>query len=421
MYNRSWIIGRPVIYVVVDVFSGKIVGLYVGLEGPSWEGARLALLNTFLPKDEYLSRYGLDEEVNWSAHHIPVSVMADRAELLSENARGLITGLGIAIDIASGYRPDWKGFVERKFGILNDTVIHFMPGAVLKRNRERGERHYALDGTYNLYEFTRIIVREAIYFNAHHKYEDRRTPEMIRAGIKATPDTLWAFGMEHLIGGTPHRTRDEIYAHLLPQGNATVREDGIYFEGVRYTAPFAMQQRWFERARYHKRFSIPIRYNKEIPERIWILYNDESKIRFQIHEASLLDEHLRYTSLQLEEIQDLRTFEKLNRNDDEHSDLEDKIKKDVLNDKELKVAQEECRKSTSSKSRTQRSKNIRPQHAVEKQRQREEQRNYELEHFGKASFTSSKQANTNEDRSKARTTRTNSLILNMLQSDEELT
>ena len=165
MYNPAWIIGRPVIYIVVDVFSGKIVGLYMGLEGPSYEGARLALLNTFLSKDEYLKRFGLDEELSWDAHHIPVSVMADRAELLSNDARGLTTGLGIAIDIAPSYRPDFKGLVERKFGVLNDTVIHFMPGAVLKRNRERGERHYALDGIYNLYEFTRIIIREAIYFN----------------------------------------------------------------------------------------------------------------------------------------------------------------------------------------------------------------------------------------------------------------
>lgn len=31
-HNRKWIIGRPVIYVIIDVFSRMIAGIYVGLE-----------------------------------------------------------------------------------------------------------------------------------------------------------------------------------------------------------------------------------------------------------------------------------------------------------------------------------------------------------------------------------------------------
>src|SRR5699024_11939342 len=37
------VIGRPVIYAVLDVYSRIITGLYVGLEGPSWIGAMMAL------------------------------------------------------------------------------------------------------------------------------------------------------------------------------------------------------------------------------------------------------------------------------------------------------------------------------------------------------------------------------------------
>ena len=42
-HDRSRIVGRPVVYVVVDVFSRMIVGLYVGFEGPSWVSAMIAL------------------------------------------------------------------------------------------------------------------------------------------------------------------------------------------------------------------------------------------------------------------------------------------------------------------------------------------------------------------------------------------
>ena len=416
-YDRSLIIGRPVIYLVADVFTKKYVGLYIGLEGPSWEGARLALLNAFLPKDEYLRRFGLEDELTWSANHIPASILADRAELLSNNALGLTTGLGITIDIASGYRPDLKGIVERKFGLLN-TTIHFLPGAVRKRNRERGERHYALDGTLNLWDFTRVIIREIVHFNAHHQDKERRTPAMITAGIKATPDALWDFGMEHLVGGTPFRTREEIYAHLLPQDTATVHEDGIHFKGLRYTSSHAMQQRWFEKARYNKCFSVPIRFNKEIPERIWILSNVESELRFQIHEATLVDEYHRYENLQLDEIRDLREYEELLRNDELDIDLASKVTNKIRNDRDLKRARKEAKATVSHISRAKKSKNIRPQNAVEKQSLREQQANYEVEHYGTAQ-RAAEPADRGDLATTTGMTQTDALIWKMLRSEGE--
>ena len=40
-FNRNWIIGRPVVYGVIDVFSRLVTGIYIGLEGPSWVGAMM--------------------------------------------------------------------------------------------------------------------------------------------------------------------------------------------------------------------------------------------------------------------------------------------------------------------------------------------------------------------------------------------
>ncbi|NUE21545.1 hypothetical protein HUC07_23460 [Escherichia coli] len=60
VFNRAWIIGRPVLYVVVDVFSGMVVGFYLGLEGPSWDGARLALFNAFTDKVAFCRDFGVE-------------------------------------------------------------------------------------------------------------------------------------------------------------------------------------------------------------------------------------------------------------------------------------------------------------------------------------------------------------------------
>ena len=41
--DPALIIGRPVLYFVKDVFSRMVVGMYVGLENPSWVAAMVAL------------------------------------------------------------------------------------------------------------------------------------------------------------------------------------------------------------------------------------------------------------------------------------------------------------------------------------------------------------------------------------------
>ena len=51
--DRNRIIGRPVVYLVQDVFSRLIAGIAVTLEGPSWLGAMLALENTASDKTPF--------------------------------------------------------------------------------------------------------------------------------------------------------------------------------------------------------------------------------------------------------------------------------------------------------------------------------------------------------------------------------
>src|SRR5258708_34001474 len=61
-FNRRRIIGRAVIYVVIDVFSNLIVGVSVSFEGPIWIGAMLALENMALDKVSFCNENGIDIE-----------------------------------------------------------------------------------------------------------------------------------------------------------------------------------------------------------------------------------------------------------------------------------------------------------------------------------------------------------------------
>lgn len=59
-FDVNRIIGRPVVYAIVDIYSRIITGIYVGLEGPSWQGAMMALDNMVADKVEFCKQYGID-------------------------------------------------------------------------------------------------------------------------------------------------------------------------------------------------------------------------------------------------------------------------------------------------------------------------------------------------------------------------
>ena len=58
-FDRSNIIGRPVMYFILDAFSRMVTGMYVGLEGPSWIGAMMAIYNAASDKVAYCQEFGI--------------------------------------------------------------------------------------------------------------------------------------------------------------------------------------------------------------------------------------------------------------------------------------------------------------------------------------------------------------------------
>lgn len=117
--DRNKIIGRPVLYVVIDVFSRMIVGIYVGLEGPSWVGAMMALANTASNKQAFCKQSGreIDEE-DWPCHHLPAIILGDRGEIEGRMIETLINNFNVTVESAAAYRADWKGIVEQRFRLI---------------------------------------------------------------------------------------------------------------------------------------------------------------------------------------------------------------------------------------------------------------------------------------------------------------
>ncbi|SDD69793.1 Integrase core domain-containing protein [Sporomusa acidovorans] len=201
-FNRSWIVGRPVIYVIIDVFSRMIVGLHISLRGPSWDEASIAIANAILNKKSYCAKYGIDiSDEEWPAYGIMSVLFGDRGELAGTMIEPAANALNFRIENAPPYRADWKGIVERYFKTIHEKVEPFMPGSIKPDFAVRGGHDYRLDAKLDIYQFTRLIIKCVLKYNNYHfmKYYPV-SKEMIAEDIDPIPCELWKWGLKNSAG-----------------------------------------------------------------------------------------------------------------------------------------------------------------------------------------------------------------------------
>ncbi|QOY37723.1 Mu transposase C-terminal domain-containing protein [Anaerobacillus isosaccharinicus] len=271
-YDVNKVIGRPVIYAVLDVYSRIITGLYVGLEGPSWIGAMMALDNMVANKVVFCKQYGIPiTPEQWPTHHLPEIIIADRGEFEGYSVENIINNLNIKIENTTAYRGDLKGIVERKFRTFNGKVKQKAPGAIQKEYRERGDQDYRLNATLNLKEFTSLIINMVLYHN--HKIIDKypMEKEMIADGLVPTPTNLWNWGIQNRKGRLRIVERNILRLNVLPRGKATVSRAGIKFKNLLYGSRQALEEQWYLKL---KNRSVEIVYDPRHIEKIYIPHDN---------------------------------------------------------------------------------------------------------------------------------------------------
>lgn len=322
-YNEEWIIGRPVIYMVMDTFSRMIVGCYVGLEGPNWIGAATALYNSMSTKVAFCSEYGIKiAEKDWNCKHVPFSILADRGELEGFQADNLVNNLGIQLSNTPPYRAEWKSIIEQNFRCINLKIKPLSPGIVLSDFRERGAKDYRLDAKLTLKDFNKIIIECILFHNNHHilKYY-QRDKDMVKDNLELIPQKLWEWGMNKRTGTLRTLDSETLKYSLMPRGDASITEKGIRFKGVYYSSLRAIRERRFERARLNGKTKIKVIYDPRNMNNIyWILDGEEG-----YEKCFLLNKDYRYLDMCIEEIEYLRKREIMMVNKGESEEIEEKI------------------------------------------------------------------------------------------------
>lgn len=268
--DRRRILGRPVIYIVVDAFSDLIAGINVSLEALGWKGAMLALENAAFDKVAFCKEYGVEiTEDKWPSRHLPKAILVNKNKLFSKHTHDVAGALGIEISNMPPYHLDWKESFTRYVPILEDGVTR-LSGSV-DNPPEAGQKGHRLDARLSLSDFRRLMINCIIEHNTAHRLSSNYlNNDMISDGVKPYPCDLWTWGIQNCTGLLRTLPLDDMRRHFLPHAEASVTSEGIYFHKMFYTCSNAFQEQWLEQMHRSGIRNIPIIYDPRSIDQIYV-------------------------------------------------------------------------------------------------------------------------------------------------------
>jgi len=366
--SKNSVIGRPTIFLIVDIFSRCIVGINVSIENMSGESLRIALANTFENKKEWCKRT-LDMEISeedWPIHYIPHTLLADRgSELISDELTNLVENLNIKIQNTASYRPELKGICEAYFGIIQQHLIPFLPGAVQKDFNKRGSQDYRKKAVLNLNQYTRILVKCIIHYNNRFLKDYPLTQNMIEEEIPPVPIEIFKWGLRRGNGQLKTMTLDLIRSNVYPVQKATVTAKGILLNGLYYSCTTAVKERWFSIAR-QQTWKIDVHYD---PQNVSHIYIRHDRKNYEI--CSLIDQYEMYRSARMEEVIDLKKNKRQQEANFQEKQLNSQIKLAQEIEEIVKYAKEETKIESNNGSIRKNVKDIRSNRRAEQELMRE--------------------------------------------------
>lgn len=310
--NQYRLVGKPVIYVVRDTWSGMTVGYACTLEGPSWEGARLALASVVEDKVALCARYGLHiEPEDWPCHHQFTKYIADRGELLGEQAYSADQSLKIGISNTSPFRGDNKALVERSFRVINDEVLHWLPGTTYLREHRTGH-DYRNDDKLNIMQLSKIILKNIIHQNNNHIRKNFQ-PEigMIEDGVPRIARDIYLWGLENKSGALRRADPEAVRLALLPRTQGSVSREGTYVNQIWYTSNDPRLQEYIHR-KPGSRQAVTISHDPTCIDTVRVHLENPTtvipcslRLDYQVYAGATLPEHRDRLAIQIQSEQRL--------------------------------------------------------------------------------------------------------------------
>lgn len=321
--KRSWVIGRPIVYTIVDVWSTAVVGFYVCLSGPSWDMAKIALFCA-AARPQLISElwgYPLFSTLK-PFPTLPYILMCDRGEYLSKAAKQTGVDLRFQESFAPPYRPDLKGIVEVMHRIAKDEQFEFVPGSIDARRIEMERRKF--DPTKAVFTVREYVEYLYGLFNNYNLTADRnhRMDTHMRAqGVQPTPAGLWNYGHGVGLGYSRKISEEKLVTDLLPSGTMTITSNGVRFARALYQPPEEKRLEWATLARSFGRFKVDCHYFPGSTSQIWTPYNAHQGIM----KLGLAEQSTVPADATFDEVADIYKYDLQKRAEREHQSMMHRI------------------------------------------------------------------------------------------------
>jgi putative transposase len=219
-------IQRPLLTVVIDVYSRMVLGFAIYLEKPSAFTTGLAIAHAVLPKEDWLAGVGVQAE--WPCWGKMCTIHCDNAK----EFRGTVIGRAcqdhdIAVEHRPPREPRYGGHIERGFGTWL-TRARRLKGTTFSNVEQKGDydsEGRAIMTRAELEKWFTIYVAK-VYANSYH------------SGIKTTPLAKYKEGIlgtaDRSGSGLPDRVAEPTAFMLdfMPFEERTIQEYGVVIDHI---------------------------------------------------------------------------------------------------------------------------------------------------------------------------------------------
>lgn len=235
--NPQEIVGQPVLYTMIDVYSRIVMAISLSFDNNSEIALSSLFLNLSENKLEFCEKYGLFMEQNdfWPSEVLPVRIRFDRgADMKSKFILDVCTRLNISRELVSGASGSLKGVIE---GFNNELQLSikgslYKCGWITDRYEDKPKQTACL----TLHDLTKLLIPIILRHNSNTLKNYRLPRDAVKAGIKARPIELWNYGISKYGSPRPILNKSQYCYDLLKKAQgAYIDRQGIHFEKLRYS------------------------------------------------------------------------------------------------------------------------------------------------------------------------------------------
>lgn len=281
------VLGKAVVYCMVEVLSGICIGAYVSLENNSMRGFQQVFLSLLEPHKNQTKGYNIDyDEEDWPSMIVPNEIRCDRgSEYMSKAYSKAMGELGIRNTPVPPGCGSLKGVVE-SFNGLVQTYLK----AQLKNNGYVEDKYRGCDlakgaACLTLEEIRGLVYQSVILYN-RRVFEGLIDKKYVDNNVSPTPKGIFAYEKAHGRAGDPTNVNDAtrpayLFAMLAKEEEKRKftwnRRKGIVYTFYKTELRFYSQEPWFLdilKDEPHPE-DIEVRYNVDDIRNVYIRYKKE--------------------------------------------------------------------------------------------------------------------------------------------------